>query len=248
LSEFLLVENVSKSFGKVRAVDNVSFDLSENEILGIAGPNGAGKTTLFNLISGIPFHADSGHVFLQGRAIHNTQPHSICQMGLARTFQRETVFETMTVIENVMVGAVFGHETRKHNPNELAMQALELVGLVDRSNELARHLPLFDKKRLMLASALVTQPILLLLDEPAAGLNRLEIQQTMDLIRKLNARNITIILIEHVLPLLLELSQRIIILNQGQKLAEGTPANMVSNEQVIEAYLGRRKNNGSSVA
>lgn len=162
-------------------------------------------------------------------------------MGLARTFQRETVFETMTVLENVLVGAVFGHESKKHRPQDLALEALEIVGLAGRQNEQARHLPLFDKKQLMLASALVTQPILLMLDEPVAGLNHLEIQQTIELIRAINDRKITIVLIEHVLPLLLELSQRIMILNQGQKLAEGTPSEIVLNEQVIEAYLGRRK-------
>jgi branched-chain amino acid transport system ATP-binding protein len=240
LSELLLVETVSKSFGRVPAVDSVSFFVAENEILGIAGPNGAGKTTLFNLISGLPFHADTGRIFLQGTPIHKKLPHSICQMGLARTFQRETVFETMSVLENVLVGAVFGHETRKHRPQDLALDALEIVGLAGHQNEQARHLPLFDKKRLMLASALVTQPILLMLDEPAAGLNRLEIQQTIALIRSINARGITIVLIEHVLPLLLELSQRIMVLNQGQKLAEGIPSEIVQNDQVIEAYLGRR--------
>ena len=243
MSELLLVEKVSKSFGRVPAVDDVSFIVAENEILGIAGPNGAGKTTLFNLISGLPFHADTGRIFLQGITIHKKLPHSICQMGLARTFQRETVFETMSVLENVLVGAVFGHETRKHRPQALALEALEIVGLAGRQNEQARHLPLFGKKRLMLASALVTQPILLMLDEPAAGLNRLEIQETIALIRAINARGITIVLIEHVLPLLLELSQRIMVLNQGQKLAEGIPSEIVQNDQVIEAYLGRRTTN-----
>ena len=162
-------------------------------------------------------------------------------MGLARTFQRETVFETMTVMENVLVGAVFGHETRKRRPHDLALDVLQTVGLSGRQNEQARFLPLFDKKRLMLASALVTQPMLLLLDEPAAGLNRLEIQQTIALIRAINAQGIAIVLIEHVLPLLLEVSQRIMILNQGRKLAEGIPNEIVVNDLVIEAYLGRRK-------
>lgn len=239
MTDILVVEQVCKSFGKMMVVNNVSFTVAENQIYGIAGPNGAGKTTLFNAISGIPFHPDSGRITFGGEAIHALQPHAIAHRGIARTFQRETVFESLTVLQNVVLGAVYGHQG-SGNAEQKALDALELVGLRDKTQESARDLPLFDKKRLMLATALVMQPKLLLLDEPAAGLNQLEIRQSIDLIRAINARGITIILIEHVLPLLLTLSERIMILNQGLKLVEGTPREVVSNPQVIEAYLGRR--------
>ena len=247
--DVLVVDKVSKSFGKMRAVDNASFAVGENEVYGIAGPNGAGKSTLFNTISGIPYRPDTGQILFRGKAIQGVHPHVICHLGIARTFQQETVFDTLTVMQNVMVGAVFGHPANgSGTPEEMAVAALKMVGLADRQNENAWHLPLFDKKRLMLASALVTQPSLLLLDEPAAGLNRMEIQQTLDLIRSINREGITIILIEHVLPLLLTVSQRIMILSQGEKLVEAVPTEIVRDERVIEAYLGRRTNHGSSTA
>lgn len=244
----LVVDRVCKSFGRMRAVDSVSFVVSEGEIFGIAGPNGAGKTTLFNLISGIPYHADAGRVVFRGQPIHRRLAHSICHLGLARTFQRETVFETLTVLENVLVGAVFGRPLPGRSRVEMAYDALEQVGLEARKDEQARHLPLFDKKKLMLASALVTNPCLLLLDEPAAGLNHQEVEQTSAIIRDINARGITIVLIEHVLPLLLTLSHRIMILNQGQKLLEGSPQEVVRDERVVEAYLGRRNSCASTSA
>ncbi len=240
MADILVVDRVSKSFGRMRAVDSVSFAVTAGEIFGIAGPNGAGKTTLFNLISGIPYHADSGRILFQGHAIHGRLAHAICHMGLARTFQRETVFDTLTVLENVLVGAVFGRPLPGRSSAEMATAALEQVGLAARKNEQARHLPLFDKKKLMLASALVTNPQLLLLDEPAAGLNHQEVEQTSAIIRDINTRGITVVLIEHVLPLLLTLSHRIMILNQGEKLLEGSPQEVVRDERVVEAYLGRR--------
>lgn len=247
--DVLVVDKVSKLFGKMRAVDNVTFAVGEKEVYGIAGPNGAGKSTLFNAISGIPYHPDTGKIFFRGKAIHEVHPHVICHLGIARTFQQETVFDTLTVMQNVMVGAVFGHPANgSGTPEDMAVAVLKKVGLADRQDEKAWHLSLFDKKRLMLASALVTQPSLLLLDEPAAGLNRMEIQQTLDLIRSINGDGITIILIEHVLPLLLTVSHRIMILSQGEKLVEALPAEIVRDERVIEAYLGRRSNHGPSAA
>jgi branched-chain amino acid transport system ATP-binding protein len=249
LVDVLVVDNVCKSFGKMRAVDNVSFAVREKEVYGIAGPNGAGKSTLFNTISGIPYHSDSGHIYFNGEAIQGVQPHVICHKGIARTFQQETVFDTMTVFENVLVGSVYGHQSNKNGTDEeMAVNVLEMVGLADRRDEKARHLPLFDKKRLMLASALVTQPSLLLLDEPAAGLNRIETQQTLELIQSINGRGITIILIEHVLSLLLAVSHRIMILCQGSKLVESIPTEIVKDERVIEAYLGKRSSHDPSAA
>lgn len=238
----LVVQNVSKSFGKLRAVHDVSFSVMENEVFGIAGPNGAGKTTLFNTISGLPYHPDSGKVEFRGKFIQNTYPHVICHLGIARTFQRETVFDTMTVIENVIIGAVFGNKRRRGTDFEgKAEAALRFVGYEGDLDREARHLALFDKKRLMWASALASDPRLVLFDEPASGLNQMEVQQTIDLIRKINSTGITIILIEHVLPLLLSLSHRIMILNEGKMLMEGSPEQVVSDERVIEAYLGKRR-------
>jgi branched-chain amino acid transport system ATP-binding protein len=249
LADVLVVDKVSKSFGKMRAVDNVTFAVEENEVYGIAGPNGAGKSTLFNTISGIPYHSDSGKIIFRGKAIQGVMPHIICHLGIARTFQQETVFDTLSVMQNVVVGSVFGHPANSRGTTEeKAIDVLKIVGLDDKLDEKALHLPLFDKKRLMLASALVTQPSLLLLDEPAAGLNRIEIQKTLDLIRLINSMGIAIILIEHVLPLLLAISHRIMILNQGMKLVEAEPAEVVRDERVIEAYLGRRTNHDVSIA
>lgn len=239
MGRILVVENVSKSFGRLMAVNDVSFEVEENEIYGIAGPNGAGKTTLFNSITGIPFHADSGRIIFRDTAIQSLPPHVICHKGVARTFQKETSFDSLTVMENVLVGAAFGHGGKdKQVPRNQALKALELVGLADQSDREACNLSLFEQKRLMLASALVTQPKLLLLDEPAAGLNHEEIQQSAELIESINTRGITIVLIEHVLPLLLKLSQRVMILNEGRKLVEGRPQAVVKDRRVIDAYLG----------
>lgn len=248
MSKVLIVQEVSKSFGKMRAVDTVSFSVEENEIFGIAGPNGAGKTTLFNTISSIPYHADMGTIMLGDRPIQSLQPHNICRMGIARTFQKETVFDTLSVLDNVLVGAVFGCPPQRESLKDRAHKVLDLVGLFTKEDECAKHLPLVEKKCLMLATALVTQPKILLLDEPAAGLNRVEIQKTIDLILKINELGISIILIEHVLSLLATLSHRIMILNNGKKLVEGLSHEILKDERVIEAYLGERATHETTTA
>lgn len=241
MSEVLRLNGVSKSFGKLRAVDNVSLSVEEGEVFGIAGPNGAGKTTLFNAITSVPYHADSGEITFFGQSIQRLSAHAICHRGLARTFQRESIFETLTVIENVTVGAVFGYRSHERSSvRQRAIDALDMVGYKGSLDGDARSLSLFDKKRLMLASALATSPRLLLLDEPASGLNQMEVEETAGLIRSINATGVSILLIEHVLPLLLSVSERILILNQGACLTTGMPDEIVKNEQVIEAYLGKR--------
>ncbi len=239
MTDILIVDQVNKSFGALKAVASVSFSVPEQAIYGIAGPNGAGKTTLFNTISGIPFGPDSGQIHFAGQALQTMKPHHIVRLGVARTFQKETVFHSLTVLENVLLGAVYGgNGTSK--PEAAALETLELVGLADKAHQSAENLSLFDEKRLMFATALVTKPKLLLLDEPAAGLNQVEIQETIKLVRTINEQGLTILLIEHVLPLLLAVSQQIMILNHGAKLTEGSPKTVISDERVIEAYLGKR--------
>jgi branched-chain amino acid transport system ATP-binding protein len=245
MNPILTVVGVTKTFGKLTAVDDVSFEIRENEIFGVAGPNGAGKTTLFNVISGLPYHADAGRIEFRGEAVHAKPPNQICLLGLARTFQRETVFETLTVLENVLVGAVFGRLARDaKRAEEVSLEALEFVGLVHKAKQQAIHLPLFEKKLLMLASALATRPKLLLLDEPASGLNQPEMDRSAELFECINNQGIAIILIEHQLPLLLRVSRRVLILNSGQKLMEGSPEAVVKDERVIKAYLGQRGERG----
>jgi branched-chain amino acid transport system ATP-binding protein len=244
MNTILKVQKVCKSFGKLSANADISFEVNQGEIFGIAGPNGAGKTTLFNVISGLPFKADSGQIFFQGEAIHKKAPHRIFQKGLARTFQRETVFSSLTVQENVEVAARYSLNLPRTELEEEALKALALVGLEVQVHDVADSLSLFDKKRLMLASALVSQPALLLLDEPASGLNGKEIGFFENLFKILNSKGITILLIEHVLPLLLSLSERLMILDHGLKLTEGKPNEVVNNPLVIEAYIGKGYRDG----
>jgi ABC-type branched-subunit amino acid transport system ATPase component len=243
MSVILSAENATKSFGKLVAVDRVSFDVHEGEIFGIAGPNGAGKTTLFNLITGMPFHGDSGQVTFRGRSIEKKRSDEIYRLGLARTFQKETAFDTLTVEENVHVGAVFGGVGAGSEADAAIAQALKLLDLEESRDRIADELPLYDKKRLMIASAIVSNPQVLMLDEPAAGLNAIELGQLERLILSLNELGITIVIIEHVLPLLFGISNRVMVMDFGKKLAEGSPKELAGNEKVIEAYLGKRGKN-----
>ncbi len=241
MSSLLEVEKICKYFGKLKAVDQVSFEVGEKEILGIAGPNGAGKTTLFNIISGLPYHANSGHIIFSDQFIEAKLAHQICRLGLARTFQKETIFETLNVYENVIIGAAYGQSGRGQKEiQQSAREALAFVGLADMSEHEASHLSLFDKKNLMLASALASQPKLVLLDEPASGLNQPEMDRLAEIFSRINSTGTAIIIIEHQLPLLLKISDRIMILNEGRKLVEGLPGDIIKDARVIEAYLGRR--------
>lgn len=240
MSAILSVNTVRKAFGELIAVDDVSFAVREGEIYGIAGPNGAGKTTLFNLISGIPYHTDSGTVEFEGQPIQGAAPYEIYQRGLARTFQKETAFDTLTVEQNARVSAVFGRQHQRETYEQEISRALALLDLGHLRKTKAGDLPLYAKKRLMIASAIVSNPRLLMLDEPAGGLSAREMKEIEKLILSLRERGITIVIIEHVLPLLFGVSDRIMIMDFGQTIAEGTPSEVARNETVIEAYLGQR--------
>lgn len=239
MKTLLSARGLVKSFGKMVAVNNVSFDVEEREIVGIAGPNGAGKSTLFNLITRIPFGPDDGAIQFRGQFIHHLRPHQICRLGIARTFQTEAVFDSLSVYDNISVAATYGRSSRRilKGP-EIVKDTLDFVGMWEYRDRQARDLSIFGKKKVMLASALATAPLLLLLDEPASGLNQAEQDELIRVVRRMNQEGITVVLIEHVLPLLLALSDRVMILSEGAKLVEGTPDSVIADERVVKAYLG----------
>lgn len=245
-SPLLECRSVTKRFGALVAVGNLSLELNANEILGIGGPNGAGKTTLFDLISGV-VSPDEGGIFLNGQDIRGRPAHDICHLGMARTFQANAAFNSLTAFENVYVAAQFGNahglrQTLRSNPEfvERSEQELEFVGLTQNASTLAAELPAFDRKRLMIASALASNAKCLLMDEPVGGLVPKEIDTIMELVRRIRSRGIAIILIEHVMRFLVTLSDRILIMQQGQKLFLGPPAEMVTDKDVTRVYLGQR--------
>lgn len=240
MATILSVNSVTKKFGELVAVDDVSFEVDEGDIYGIAGPNGAGKTSLFNLITGIPYRADAGNVFYRGDEISQLSPHKIYELGIARTFQKETAFDTLTVQENVRIGVVFGTDLAVEAYDSAVAQALENLDLIDDRYRLAGELSLYGKKRLMIASAIVSNPKLLMLDEPAGGLNLTELNELESLILRLSHGEMTIIIIEHVLPLLFGVSNRVMVMDFGKRLAEGSPEALARDDTVIEAYLGER--------
>jgi branched-chain amino acid transport system ATP-binding protein len=234
----LEVKAVSKRFGGLQALLKVTFDLPEGQILGLIGPNGAGKTTLFNVINGI--HApEEGRVIFRDMDITGKKPYQLARLGLARTHQIVRPLNDLTVRENVMVGSCFGREDRgMGEAAQISEEILSFVGLQERSYQLAGSLNVAQKKRLEMARALASKPYLLLLDEVLAGLNPSEIATMVETIRKIREQGITIIMIEHVMHAVMNVSDRIIVLDYGQQIAEGTPQEIANNEQVIEAYLG----------
>lgn len=241
-SALLELSNVTKRFGGVAALDGVTFSAAKGEILGIIGPNGAGKTTLLNCISGV-YRLDGGDIRWEGASIAGMAPHRVARLGIGRTFQVVKPFQSMTVRENAAIGALFG-STEAHLPPrqafERADQVLELVGLAHKSALPVTALTIPDRKRLEVARAVATNPRLLLLDEVMAGLNHVEVDEALEMVRAVHATGVTIVLIEHVMRVIVGVCDRAIVLHFGQVLAEGEPGQVLRDERVVEAYLGER--------
>jgi len=232
--------NISKFFGGLAALKNVSFSLNMGEIVGLIGPNGAGKTTLFNVITGFT-PPSSGIIRFKDRKISGLKPHKICKLGIARTYQIVKPFSNLTVLENVVVSMVSGR--RKLSLSKARSEALEilkLVGLENKESIQAKNLTLMDKKMLEFARALATEPEVLLLDEVCAGLNPAEIHRAVQLIKNLRERGLTIFWIEHIMRAIMAVADRIIVLHHGEKIAEGTPREIANDSKVIDAYLGEK--------
>jgi len=238
MNPILEVRGVSKRFGGLLAVSDVSFSLAEGEILGLIGPNGAGKTTLFNVVNGV-YKADGGTISFAGEDITGSSPDKVVHLGLARTHQIVKPLNDLTLLDNVTVGACFGREYLDLNAaRKLALEVLQQVGLGDRADMMARSLTIAGKKRLEVARALAAKPKLLLLDEVLAGLNPTEVALMIDLVRKIRDGGVSVFMIEHLMQAIMSLSDHIVVLNLGRKLAEGRPDEVVHNPDVVEAYLG----------
>ena len=232
----LELKNVSKRFGGLMAVGDISFTIEKGEILGLIGPNGAGKTTIFNLINGY-FPPSAGSVFFNGQRIDGLKPHVVCRRGLARTFQVVKPLARLTVLENVMASA-FCRTDHREEARAMALEATAFAEMEEWRDRLAGSLPLGMRKRLEMARALATKPELLLLDENFAGLNPSEVEKTIEIVKKIHGSGITILIIEHNMRVIMEISHRLLCINYGEKIAEGTPREVADNQQVIDAYLG----------
>jgi len=239
----LEVNNVSKNFRGLQALKNVSFNVEKGRITGLIGPNGAGKTTLFNIISGF-YKPSKGNIIFCGKNITNLKPFQRCELGIARTFQIPKPLRNVSVLDNVVVGFLYGqrHINNVSKARKLTLKLLEFTGLLEKKDVLAKELGISDLKRLELSRALAADPILLLLDEVMAGLNSVEIQQFLGLIQRINNdNNVTILIIEHVMSAINKLSDKIVVLNYGEKIAEDVPEKIVNNKLVVQVYLGEEE-------
>ena len=244
MTSTLELRQVTKRFGGLTAVREVSFSVSAREIVGLIGPNGAGKTTLFNVVMGV-FRPDGGEIWIKGERVDRLPAYQIARRGIRRTNQIVRPFPEMTVLENITVGALFGNRDRKgaglEEAERVAREAIHFMELSDKGDVLAKHLNLGEKKRLELGRALASNPDILLLDEALAGLNAAEIDHALELIGRLRSElGKTIIIVEHVMRAIMRLSDRIVVLHHGEKIADAPPGRVGNDERVIEAYLGER--------
>jgi branched-chain amino acid transport system ATP-binding protein len=237
---FLEIKALSKSFGGLMALFNLDFEVDENEIVGLIGPNGSGKTTLFNAIMG-SFKCDQGSILFRSQDITGLKPHQVCENGIARTFQLTKPFTRMSCLENVMVGRSFGKDPARgiKEARREAGDVLKFAGLEEKQQVPASGLNLIERKRLELARALANRPQLLLLDEIMGGLNPTEIKMALGLIRQIHRSGVTLVIVEHVVKALLGISERVVVLDAGKKIAEGPPEEIVQNQDVIKAYFGK---------
>jgi branched-chain amino acid transport system ATP-binding protein len=234
----LEISHITKSFGGLQVLDDVSFTLTEGEILGLIGPNGAGKSTLFNLITGV-YRPNKGDIRFRGKSLTGLKPHRICRRGIARTFQLVRIFPSMTVLENVLTGALYGRAGTKRNAMDEALACLEILNLAALKDSIAAHLTYSDRRLVEIARAIAAQPGLALLDEPLAGLNPAETEAIMAVIQNIRGtRGISIVWIEHKMDAVFNVCDRIVVLDYGVMIAEGPPREIAKNKKVVEAYLG----------
>ena len=238
MNTILKINNITMKFGELLANEDVSFDIKEKEIVSLIGPNGAGKTTLFNCISGF-YAPSSGKVEYQNHDITGKTSDVICRLGITRTFQIVKTLNEMTVEQNIMTGA-FLHTNRTSVAREETEKVLEMTGLSNKKEMLGRNLTIVDRKRVEIARALATKPKILMLDECMAGLNQTEIKDVMDLVVRLKGQGLTLLIVEHIMEAIMPISDRIVVLNAGKKIAEGKPNEIAENEEVIKAYLGEK--------
>ena len=236
MTTLLSIRDVAKHFGGVKAITRFNLDIEQGEIAGLIGPNGAGKTTLFNLITGV-FPLDGGDILFKGQSLRGISPHKACELGIGRTFQIAKPFAGKSVLYNVMVGA-FARTRDPRTAERKALEVLEMLGLSRKMHQLGRSLTIAERKRLEVAKALATEPELLLLDEVMAGLNPRETEEAIAMVRAISRRGITLLIIEHVMPVIMSLPSKVAVLYHGEKIAEGPPSQIGSDEKVIKAYLG----------